>query len=129
MHDRILSPSGPTVAKPSVDHIPAGGFVFLMRLRSHVITDTNSFADEDIFERRSRSRTVINRGALMFYAGKTGVETCTVRDVTNLGAGIRLHERQVVPVNFDLSFDNFRTNRKSRLIWREGDFVGVVFES
>jgi hypothetical protein len=57
------------------------------------------------------------------------VETCTVRDVTNLGAGIRLHERQVVPVNFDLSFDNFRTNRKSRLIWRERDFVGIVFES
>jgi hypothetical protein len=24
---RISSPSGPTVARPSVDHIPAGGFV------------------------------------------------------------------------------------------------------
>jgi hypothetical protein len=28
---RILSPSGPTVAKPSVDHVPAGGFVFMRR--------------------------------------------------------------------------------------------------
>ena len=65
----------------------------------------------------------------MFYAGRAGVESCTVRDVTNQGAGIRLHELQVVPVNFDLSFDNFRTIRKSRLIWRDGDFVGAAFES
>jgi hypothetical protein len=26
---RILSPSGPTMAKPSGDYIPSGGFVFL----------------------------------------------------------------------------------------------------
>jgi hypothetical protein len=86
-------------------------------------------SDEEIFERRARHRNVINRGALMFYAGTAGVETCTVRDVTNLGAGIRLHEAQIVPVDFDISFDNFRTIRKSRLIWRDGDFVGAAFES
>jgi hypothetical protein len=63
------------------------------------MTDTVLLADEDIFERRSRSRTVINRGALIFYTGKAGVGTCTVRDVTNHGAGIRLHEQQVMPVD------------------------------
>jgi len=91
--------------------------------------DPISSPDEDVFERRSRSRTVINRSALIFYAGRAGVENCTVRDVTNHGAGIRLHNQQVMPVNFDLSFDNFRTIRKSRLIWRDGDFVGAAFES
>jgi hypothetical protein len=91
--------------------------------------DPISSPDEDVFERRSKSRTVINRGALIFYAGRAGVESCTVRDVTNHGAGIRLHNQQVMPVNFDLSFDNFRTIRKSRLIWRDGDFVGAAFES
>jgi hypothetical protein len=91
--------------------------------------DPLSSADDDIFERRSRSRTVINRGALIFYAGRPGVESCTVRDVTNHGAGIRLHEQQIVPVNFELSFDNFRTIRKSRLIWRDGDFLGAAYES
>jgi hypothetical protein len=32
-----------------------------------------------------------------------------------------------VPMDFDLSFDNFRTIRKCRMIWREA--VGIVFES
>jgi len=33
----------------------------------------------------------------------------------------------VLPVEFDLSFDNFRTIRGCRMIWRDGDFVGVEF--
>jgi hypothetical protein len=44
--------------------------------------DPISSPDEDVFERRLRPRTVINRGALIFYAGRAGVENCTVRDVT-----------------------------------------------
>jgi hypothetical protein len=34
-----------------------------------------------------------------------------------------------VPSEFDISFDNFRTMRHCRLIWRDGDFVGVAFET
>ena len=33
----------------------------------------------------------------------------------------------VLPLDFDLSFDNFRTLRKCKMVWREGDFVGVQF--
>ena len=78
-------------------------------------------------ERRSIGRTRINRNALLFFVGQTGVFSCCVRDVTNQGAGIRLEGLNVLPVDFDLSFDNFRTIRESRLIWREGEFVGVEF--
>ena len=35
----------------------------------------------------------------------------------------------VLPLTFELSFDNFHTVRKCRLIWRDGDFVGVAFEN
>jgi hypothetical protein len=80
-------------------------------------------------ERRSLGRTTINRGALMFFAGQVGVNSCCVRDVTNQGAGIRLHGINVIPVEFDLSFDNFRTIRRSHLIWRNGDFFGVAFST
>ena len=78
-------------------------------------------------ERRSTGRTRINRGALLFLTGQTGVFSCTVRDVTNRGAGVRLEGLSVLPLDFDLSFDNFRTIRKCKLVWREGDFVGVQF--
>ena len=52
-----------------------------------------------------------------------------VIDITNLGAGIRTQDLPATPLNFELSFDNFRTARKCQLIWRDGDFVGVAFEN
>jgi len=80
-------------------------------------------------ERRSIGRTRINRNALLFFVGQAGVFSCCVRDVTNLGAGIHLDGLNIMPMDFDLSFDNFRTIRKCRMIWREGNSVGIVFES
>jgi hypothetical protein len=80
-------------------------------------------------ERRSIGRTRINRNALLFFVGQTGVFSCCVRDVTNRGAGIQLDGLNLMPMDFDLSFDNFRTIRKCRMIWRDGDFVGIAFES
>jgi hypothetical protein len=76
-------------------------------------------------ERRALGRTSINRDALMFLSGQARVHACCVRDVTNLGAGIRLNGLKIVPLDFDLSFDGFRTIRKCRLIWRESDFMGA----
>jgi hypothetical protein len=79
-------------------------------------------------ERRAVGRTTINRGVLMFFAGQEGVRACCVRNVTNHGAGL-LNGLTIVPSGFGISFDNFRTMRRCRLIWRDGDFVGVAFES
>jgi CspA family cold shock protein len=48
--------------------------------------------------------------------------------MTNIGAGIRIQDLPAVPLNFELSFDNFHTTRKCRLIWRDGDFIGAAFD-
>jgi hypothetical protein len=66
---------------------------------------------ENAFDRRSIGRTKICKGALLFFNEKTGVHSCTVRDVTNLGAGVRTQDLKIVPLEFALSFDNFRTVR------------------
>jgi hypothetical protein len=89
---------------------------------------------EEIFrhrgiERRSIERTRIDGSALMFFAGQDGVFSCGLRDATNHGAGIRLNGLNIVPLRFDLSFDNFRTIRMCRLVWRDNDFIGVAFGS
>jgi hypothetical protein len=78
-------------------------------------------------ERRAGGRTTINRDVLMFFNGN--VHACCVRDVTNHGAGLRLNGLNIVPSDFGISFDNFRTMRPCRLIWRNGDFVGAAFET
>jgi hypothetical protein len=92
-------------------------------------SDPTFSRDDEAFERRLSGRTVINRGALMFFMGHAGVHSCCVRDVTNDGAGIRLTGLNIVPSDFGISFDNFRTMRRCRLIWRCGDVLGVAFES
>jgi hypothetical protein len=84
---------------------------------------------ESAFERRTIGRTKILKGALLFFSGKPGVQSCTVRDVTNSGAGIRAQNLPIIPLDFALSFDGFQTLRRCRLIWRQDDFLGVAFES
>jgi hypothetical protein len=80
-------------------------------------------------ERRAVGRTTINRDASLFFMDRENAHAGCVRDATNYGAGIRLNDLNILPFNFAISFDNFRTMRRCRLIWRNGDFVGVAFES
>jgi hypothetical protein len=80
-------------------------------------------------ERRSVGRTTISKTALIFFDAQRGVFTCGVHDITNRGAGIRLQELNVLPANFELTFDNFHTIHKCRVVWRQGDFVGVAFQN
>jgi hypothetical protein len=93
---------------------------------------SNPYGDPDQwleeFDRRHITRTRITKDALIFVAGRLGVRTCIVGDVTNTGAGIRTYDVAILPLNFDLSFDNFRTIRNCRLVWRAGDFMGVAFQ-
>lgn len=80
-------------------------------------------------DRRSITRTTISKDALLFFDAKRGVLTCRVQDVTNAGAGIELHSLNLLPPEFELSFDKFHTIRECRVIWRQGDFVGVAFQN
>jgi hypothetical protein len=93
----------------------------------------NPYGDPDQwleeFDRRHVTRTRISKGALIFASRRFGVQTCTVGDVTNSGAGIRTHDITILPPTFDLSFDNFRTIRNCRLVWRAGDYIGAAFET
>jgi hypothetical protein len=77
----------------------------------------------EMSDRRSVGRTKIGRGA------GSGVDPCAVYDVTNSGARIGLQGPKVIPPEFALSFDNFRSVRMCRLAWRQGDFLGAAFES
>jgi hypothetical protein len=80
-------------------------------------------------DRRSNGRTRISKAASLFFGGKTGVHSCDVKltDITTGGAGIHKQDLALVPLTFELSFDNLR--RKCRLVWRKGNFFGVAFEN
>lgn len=80
-------------------------------------------------DRRSIGRTKITKRALLFFGENMGVCACTVHDVTNSGVGVRLQGLKVMPLEFALSFDNFRSVRMCRLVWRKADIFGAAFES
>ena len=87
-----------------------------------------TFREGANLDRRAIGRTMINRDVSMIVLGQDLIHACRVRDVTNHGAGIQLNGLNIVPSEFGISFDNFRTMRQCRLIWRYGDFVGAAFE-
>ena len=80
-------------------------------------------------DRRAVGRAGIEKGALLFFKGQPGARGCNVIDISDCGAKLRTHNLSVLPNIFELTFDNFSTIRWCRLIWRNGDFLGVAFEN
>jgi hypothetical protein len=80
-------------------------------------------------DRRAAGRTSIENGALLFFKGQVGARGCKVIERSDNGARLRTHSLSVLPDSFELTFDNFLTIRWCRLIWRNGDFLGVAFHN
>ena len=49
-------------------------------------------------------------------------------DVSRTSAVVHADRLGLLPINFHLTFDDFLTVAKSRLLWRRRDYIGVVFE-
>ena len=113
-----------------VGHLyPLGGFASLVRKPNSMPTLQEILQPRRDIERRAVGRTTINRHVLIYFLGQDSVHACCVRDITNKGAGLGLNGLNIVPFEFGISFDNFHTMRRCRLIWRHEDFLGVAFET
>jgi hypothetical protein len=80
-------------------------------------------------ERRDVERRRVDRHALLSIPRLTGVFSCGVRDLSDGGLGVRLTKLPLLPTEFNVSFDGFRTTLPCRLIWRNGDLAGIAFQS
>ncbi|WP_369424078.1 MULTISPECIES: PilZ domain-containing protein [Bradyrhizobium] len=81
------------------------------------------------WSRRSLERQSVWREVLLSIPGHITSEPCLVRDLSSRGAGIQLNGLTLLPTEFSLSFDGFRTTSPCRLTWRQGDFIGVAFQN
>lgn len=77
-------------------------------------------------ERRSVGRTRLLKHA-MILASRTTIP-CTILDLTNRGARIRLADMRGVPDRFELSFGQRHAHRACRVTWRAENQLGVAFE-
>lgn len=80
-------------------------------------------------DRRSSGRIVVDRGALLTFKGQRGARGCLIIDLSHHGIKLRTRDLAVVPIIFDLTFDNFNIIHRCRLIWRKGDLLGAAFEN
>lgn len=81
----------------------------------------------DGVERRRAKRKVVSETVLLSLPGLTRAQPCGVRDLAVYGAGLDLRKLRLLPTEFALSFDGFRTEFVCRLIWRDRDRGGVEF--
>jgi len=65
---------------------------------------------------------------LLFFRGGRGVHPCNARNVTKFDARMYSYGLALLPIYFYVTFDNFRTIGRCRLIWRYRDDFGVAFE-
>jgi hypothetical protein len=78
-------------------------------------------------EKRQRTRTRVCKDAMLISEHDSEGRHCVVSDITNGGARLLLAHPNRLPSTFSLTFDNFRSERVCRVIWRTVDAVGVRF--
>ena len=79
-------------------------------------------------ERRNVTRTVIARSAKIIVPRRSPVIHCTVQNITSGGARLKLANTYGLPETFELTFEQGRTRRACRVVWRTNEELGVAFE-
>lgn len=79
-------------------------------------------------ERRIAARRRVLKGAKAIYGGYTFMVDCTVRDVSESGARLRVMGSVTLPESFSLYSPETQTMRPVRVTWRKANEVGISFE-
>jgi hypothetical protein len=85
-------------------------------------------AEIGVQEKRRVQRTRVLKGARIIFNRHALTVNCVVRNLTNRGACLHVAGTTGIPAAFELTFDDGRSSRGCRVIWRRADRVGVVFE-
>ena len=78
-------------------------------------------------DRRAVQRTKVLRSAKIIVPRRSPVIHCTVQNITDVGACLKVANTFGVPATFDLTFEHGRTRRACRVVWRTDDKLGVAF--
>lgn len=79
-------------------------------------------------ELRRKPRRHFHYSARIVAGGKTPARTCTISDVSQIGARLVLDHDDELPDHFVLLFArNGEPRRRCRVVWRSGLTVGVEF--
>jgi hypothetical protein len=74
-----------------------------------------------------RSRTL--KSGKIVSMDYSSVASCSVRNISPIGAKVLYTGRAPVPDAFQLLIQSDKSIRDARVVWREGDHIGVEFTS
>jgi hypothetical protein len=69
-----------------------------------------------------------SKDGLLFFRGGREVHACVAYDVTQISAQMHSDGLGLLPIDFYVTFDKFRTIGRCQLAWRHRDDIGVVVE-
>lgn len=78
-------------------------------------------------ERRKLARHAVLKSAKIIFGNQSSLVDCIVCNITSDGACLNFAAAMPAAESFALSFDNFRSTRACRVIWRQTDRLGVCF--
>lgn len=79
-------------------------------------------------DRRSVVRKSFAHGALLFFQGQPGARGSCLIDISYAGFRLGCPRLTVLPITFQLTFNNFVTVQRCSLVWRNRDVIGATFE-
>jgi len=66
-------------------------------------------------------------GARLTKAADLSDRQCTVIDISDSGARLRVEDPQFVKPQFQLKFDRTSPGRACKVAWKKGDVIGIKF--
>ena len=66
-------------------------------------------------------------GARLTKAADLSDRQCTVIDISEGGARLRVEDPQFVKPQFQLKFDRTSPGRACKVAWKKGDVIGIKF--
>ena len=84
--------------------------------------------EESMDERRKAPRRLVKKSATVLLGGTRRI-ICAVRDVSKTGAGLDVAGDVSLPGVFKLVIEMETAQRRCRMIWRNENRMGVVFEA
>ncbi len=82
--------------------------------------------EEPTQERRKAARHRVLKGARIIFKGHGAAIDCTVRNLSDRGACLKVESPIGIPDTFDLVLDNAPV-RSCRVTWRKATQIGVAF--
>ena len=80
-------------------------------------------------ERRHLERQKTTSGALIFSNRQRGIFSCTLRDISDTGVGLRINDGDIIDPSFKITLDNFESVRSCQISWLRGRYLGASFST